>query len=47
MPQNASEFFTDRPMIMWNLLDLQFVPHKMKDACDVVDFSQNSPWIKK
>lgn len=46
MPQTASELSTDRPVVMWNLPDLQFVPHKMKDACDV-EFSQNSRWIKK
>lgn len=47
MPQTASELFTDRPVVMQNLLDHQFVPHKMKDACDVDDFSQNGCWIKK
>lgn len=47
MPQTASELFTDGPVVMQNLPGLQFVPHKVKGACDGGDPSQNSCWIKK
>lgn len=47
MPQTASELFTDRPVVMQNIPDVLFVPHKVKDTCDGDDLSQNSCWIKK
>lgn len=47
MPQTASELFTDRPVVMRNIPDVLFVPHKVKDTCDGDDLSQNSCWIKK